>query len=187
MNLTGPLGIYEGAFASRVLAQNLETLAPFTSALAGAGSFRAGAGGVLQGRFGFGSASTGYVLNSQSDPSDILGVVIPLRSVNTANGGVIGGPPAFGGPVAALSWQFFDRAFKAWRIRQGLVVTFMPAGNFWLRFAGGANYGDTVYASLTDGSALSGASAGYIATPFKVCSQAKAGALAIVSSTATFN
>lgn len=181
------LGPYEGAFASRVLGQNLEILAPLRSALAGPGSWVAAPGGLLQGRFGFGVASTGQVWNAQQTASDMLGVVIPLRSVNTANGGVVGGPPAFGGPVASLTWQTYDPTFKAWRLRQGLVATLVASGNFWLKFAGGANYGDTVYASLTDGSAISGALAGTIATPFKVCSPAAPGRLAIVSSTASFN
>lgn len=180
------LGPYEGAFASRVLAQNLETLAPYVSALAGSGAWTAAPGGVLQGRFGYGDPSTGLVWNSQQTPADTLGVVTPLRSVNAANGGVIGGPPAFGGPVASWSWQTWDRSYRAWRLRAGIVCTLMTGGNFWLRFAGGANYGDTVYVSLTDGSAISGALAGAIATPWKVCSNARAGSLAIVSTTASF-
>lgn len=177
---------YEGAFASRVLGQNLETLAPYASALASGGVWRAGPGGVLQGRFGWGNSATGLVLNEQTDPSDVLGVVIPLRSVNAANGGVIGGPRAFGGPLAAWTWQTYDRTFRAFRMREGIVCTLHMRGNFWLKFAGGANYGDPVYASLTDGSALSGVSAGAVATPWIVCSNANAGRLAMVSSTAKF-
>lgn len=184
----GALGTFEGAFASPVIGQNLELLAPFASALAGPGSLKAGPGGVLQGRFGYADPSTGLVLNSQTTPADAFGVVIPLRSVNAANGGVIGGPAAFGGPVASWSWQTWDRLYRAWRLRQGIVTTLAAAGNFWLRFAGGANYGDTVYASLTDGSAVSGnPGAGYIQTPWLVCSDADAGGLAICSTTAKFS
>jgi hypothetical protein len=180
------LGLYEGAFASAVLAQNLETLAPYASSVAGPGSWSAGEGGVLQGRFGFGNPSTGYVLNSQTTAADVVGVVIPLRSVNGANGGVVGGPAAFGGPIAAWTWQTWDRVNKAWRLRQALVCTLMPSGNFWLKFAGGAVYGDTVYASLTNGTAISGEAAGAIETPFSVVSNCQPGELAIVSSTARF-
>jgi hypothetical protein len=186
LGTTSALGPYEGAFASPILGQNLETRAPFASALGGAGSWAAGIGGVLQGRFGFGSAATGYVLNAQTAANDILGVVVPLRSVNGANGGVIGGPSSLGGPIAALSWQFYDRTFRAWRIRQGIVVTLMPRGNFWLRFAAGAIYGQTVYASTADGSAISGAAAGAVQTPFAVVSNADPGCLARVSSSAYF-
>lgn len=181
----GAFGPYEGAFASPVIAQNLESLGPFASALAGPGGFVAGPGGLLQGRFGYGHM--GIALNSQTDPSDILGVVIPLRSVNGANGAVIGGPASLGGSNAAWTWQVWDKAFRAWRMRQGIVCTLMPAGNFWLRFAGGANYGDIVYASLSDGSAYSGAVGGAVQTPWRVCSNASAGCLAVVSTTAKFN
>lgn len=170
-----------------VLGQNLETLAPFASALAGPGGFRAGPGGLLQGRFGWG-ALDGTVTNTPvGDPTQlVLGVVIPLASVNGANGGVIGGPLALGGPQAMWTWQVWDRVAKAWRMREGIVATLMPTGNFWLRFQGGANYGDTVYASATDGSAISGALDGAVATNFKVCSNCSPGSLARVSSTAKF-
>lgn len=180
------LGPYEGAFASRVLGQNLELLSPYASAPGGAGAWRAGPGGLLQGRFGWGDPLTGCALNALVTPGSPLGVVLPLRSVNNANGGVIGGPSSFGGPVASWSWETYDRVFKSWRLREGIVTTLMAAGNFWLRFAGGANYGDTVYASQMDGSAISGALDGAIETPWKVCSEASAGSLAMVSTTAKF-
>lgn len=176
---------YEGAFASRVLGQNLETLAPFASAL---GSLTAGPGGLLQGRFGFADPTTGLVYNAGLGlPSGApCGVVIPLQSTNNANGQVIGGPARFGGPQARATWQTYDTVAKAWRMRAGIVATLMPTGNFYLKFAGGANYGDTVYASLTDGSAISGVASVAVATAFKVVSPAGPGCLAVVSSTARF-
>lgn len=183
---SSPLGPYEGAFASRVIAQNLEILAPFASALSGVGAWRAGPGGLLQGRFGWGNPDTGYVLNAPTSPADTRGLVVPLQSINYANGGVVGGPVRLGGPGAAWTWQTFDRRFKAWRMRQGVVATLAVSGNFWLRFAGGANYGDPVYASLVDGSAISGAVDGAVKTPWKVVGKANAGGLAKVSSTAKF-
>ena len=185
MTNQGALGPYEGAFVSRVLGYNLEVLAPYASALAGPGGFRAGPGGLLQGRFGWGSTN-GYALNTPTLPADVLGVVIPLRSVNAANGSVVGGPAAFGGPVASWSWQTWDKVARAWRMREGIVATLMPSGNFWLRFAGGANYGDTVYASIADGSAISGSGTDSVVTPWVVCSDADAGQLAMVSTTAKF-
>jgi hypothetical protein len=176
---------YEGAFASAVLGQNLETLAPFASALGGTGAWRAAPGGLLQGRFGWGDPATGLVSNAQQTAQDALGVVIPLESINYANGGVVGGPARLGGPQARWTWMTWDRGNMAWRLRAGLVVTLMPTGAFYLRFAGGANYGDTVYASQADGSAVSGAASGTVATRFKVCQNAGRG-LAIVSSNARF-
>lgn len=178
---------YEGAFASRVLGQTLELLAPFASALAGPGALRAGPGGLLQGRFGFADPVTGLVSNTApTDAAYISGVVIPLQSTNNANGGVIGGPARFGGPYSRWTWQTFDRAAKAWRMREGIVATLMSTGNFYLKFAGGANYGDTVYASLIDGSAISGTTENATETAFKVCQPGGPGCLVMVSSTARF-
>jgi hypothetical protein len=179
---------YEGAFASSVLGRNLEPLAPFASVLAGVGAWQAGPGGLLQGRFGWGNPATGLVSNSPTTPADSLGLVIPLQSVNYANGGVVGGPAKFGGPQAAWTWQTYDPQFKAWRMRQGIVATLMDTGNFWLRFAGGANYGDTVYASTVDGSAISGnPGANAVMTAFKVVGGNRCGSCLVqVSSTAKF-
>jgi hypothetical protein len=179
---------YEGAFASRVLGQNLETLAPFASSLAGSGSWRSPPGGLLQGRFGFGDYPTGLVYNSPIGSPYDLGVVVPLESTNNANGNVVGGPARFGGPWARWTWQTWDTVAKAWRLRAGLMVALMPQGNFYLKFAGGANYGDTVYASLTDGTAVSGSGvANTVATTFNVCGNGSPGALVVVSSSAKFS
>lgn len=187
MRQQGAFGPYEGAFASRVLGQNLETLGPYASGLSGAGSYTAGPGGVLQGRFGFADPSTGYVLNSQTTAADAFGVVIPLQSVNAANGSVVGGPAALGGPWARWTWQTWDAMNKAWRLREGLIANLMPSGNFWLKFPNGANYGDIVYASITDGTAQSGATADAVETLFRVIDNAEPYNLARVSSTARFN
>lgn len=187
MRQQGSFGLYEGAFCSPVLGQNLETLGPYASGLSGSGSFVAGPGGVLQGRFGFADPSTGHVLNSQTTPADAFGVVIPLQSVNAANGGVVGGPQSLGGPMARWTWQTWDAVNKAWRLREGLISNLMPAGNFWLKFANGANYGDIVYASITDGTAQSGVTDGCIETVFRVIDNAAPNNLARVSSTARFN
>ncbi len=178
---------FEGAFASRVIGQNLEILGPYSSSLAGEGGWRAAPGGLLQGRFGFGDPATGLVWNAPTGPLYDLGIVVPLQSVNYANGGVVGGPASFGGTQAQRTWQVYDRVARSWRLRQGLIANIMPTGNFWLRFAGGANYGDTVYASLTDGSAISGSVTGSVVTAFKVCSNVGPGCMAIVSSTAVFS
>ncbi len=184
MSNCGPSTKYEGAFASRVLGQNLETLAPFASSL---GSWRSPPGGLLQGRFGFGDYSTGFVTNAAPVTPYELGVVIPLESTNNANGNVVGGPSRFGGPWARWTWETWDKAARAWRLRQGLMATLASNGNFYLRFAGGANYGDTVYASLVDGTAISGAGiANTVASHFKVCGNGSPGALVVVSSSAKF-
>jgi len=182
-------GAYEGAFASAPIAQNLEARAPFHSVTAGPGAPRSNSPGTIQGRFGWLNSATGRVNNTRVDASDALGVVIPLRSLNGANGGVVGGPRALAGPQSAWTWQFYDPTVTpcgGLRVRPGLVVTLHSRGNFWLRFAGGALYGQTVYASLADGSAISGAASSAEATPFLVCSTSPPGQLALVSSAAFF-
>lgn len=178
--------VYEGAFASPVLSQNLETRAPFASAIAGSSSWRVGPGGVLQGRFGWANPTTGLVLNTPTTAQDSLGIVVPLQSVNGANGGVVGGPAALGGPQAQWTWQTWDRTARSWRLREGLVTTLMARGNFWLRFPNGADYGNPVYALLTDGSAVSGEIEGAVLTPWFVCGDCGPGSLVMVSSTAFF-
>ena len=181
-------GAYEGAFASQPIAQNLEARAPFRSVTAGPGAPRSNTPGTIQGRFGWLNSASGLVNNTRLDASDAIGVVIPLRSLNGSNGGVVGGSRGIAGPQAAWTWEFLDYSVSppVLRIRPGLVVTLHGAGNFWLRFAGGALYGNSVYALLADGSAMSGPAGGAELTPFKVCSIASPGGLAIVSSTANF-
>ena len=90
---------WEGAFASRVIANNLETLAPYTSALAGPGGFRAAPGGVLQGRFGFGSAITAR-FETLSKAPETSEASHPPANGQYANGTVVGGPAKLGGPQA---------------------------------------------------------------------------------------
>ena len=184
-----PVGLYDGAFASRPLHQNLELRAPFASALAGAGAARSNTPGTIQGRFGWFNPASGLVNNTRVSAADALGVVIPFRSLNGPNGGVVGGPRALAGAGNSWTWEFWDPTVTpagGLRIRPGLVVTLHARGNFWLRFPGGALYGNSVYASLTDGSAISGPAAGAELTPWVVCSIAAPGELAIVSSSAYF-
>jgi len=182
--------MYEGAFASAPLAQNLELLGPFRSVLAGETAARSNTPGTVQGRFGWLNPASGLVNNTRIDSTDTLGVVIPLRSLNGANGGVVGGPRGLAGSQASWTWEFWDWTVTpagGLRIRPGLVVTMHTAGNFWLRFAGGALPGNSVYASLVDGSAVSGSAADCELTPWFVCSIAPPGQLAIVSTTAKFS
>lgn len=133
--------------------------------------------------------ANGTVSNTRVTAEDALGIVIPLRSLNFANGGVRGGPSFLAGPQASWTWQFFDPTvlpMGGWRIRQGLMVTLHTAGNFYLRFAGGALYGQSVYASLVDGQPISGPADNAELTPWKVCSISAPGNLAIVQTSAFF-
>jgi hypothetical protein len=178
-------GAYEGQWASPPLNANLALAAPFASVLAGPLAPRSSSPGTIQGRFGW-LAPDGLVYNARQTAQDSLGVVIPYRSMSGVNGGVVGGPRGIAGTQASWTWEFWDPAVGAFRARPGLVVTLHARGNFWLRFAAGAIYGNTVYASLADGTALSGPADNSEATPFTVCSEATPGSLGIVSSTAIF-
>lgn len=164
---------YEGAFASEPLYMNGQRRMP--SAPAGSGAYRAALGGTIQGRFGWGNVPAGTVNNTRLSASDQIGVVLPLRAQSGAM--VIGW---------GWTWQFYDPTVRAFRIRQGLNVTLMAEGNFWLRFAGGAYAGEPVYASLVDGSAISGETSDAELTPWIVCSNANPGQLATVSTYAKF-
>jgi hypothetical protein len=179
---------WEGAFASPPLLQNLELRAPFASVTAGPNAPRSNVPGTIQGNFGWLNSATGLVNNTRIASDDVRGVVIPFRSMSGVNGGVVGGPRGLAGPHASWSWEFLDCSVSppVLRVRPGLIVTLHARGNFWLRFAGGALYGNKVYASLTDGSAISGPAGGAELTPFLVCSTAPPGSLAIVSSAAFF-
>ena len=186
----GPLLLaYEGAFASRPLFQNLELRAPFASATAGPGAPVSNVPGTIQGRFGW-LNSSGVVNNTRVDATDKIGIVVPFRSMNGANGGVVGGPRGLAGPQSSWTWEFYDPTVTpagGLRVRPGLVVTLHSRGNFWLRFAGGAIYGNSVYASLLDGSAVSGPATDCELTPWLVCRTTQPGALGIVSTSAQFS
>jgi len=160
---------YEGAFVNPPRDQSLAPAwaNPYPSTLGFPGALVSNVPGTIQGRFGWASAATGQVNNTRLAASDQIGIVIPRR-------------------LTGWSWQFFDPAVNAWRVRPGLNLTMVRLGNFWLRFAGGAYPGDVVYASLVDGSAISGESSNAEATVFKVVSTGEPGCLAKVSSYAFF-
>lgn len=169
---------YEGAFVTPPIdrSNGPTWFNPVPSVLAGPGGLRAPPGGTIQGRFGWASADDGLVRNTRLAASDQIGIVKPYRSASGAD--VVG---------ANWSWQFFDPLVCAFRVRQGLNVNLLAAGPFWLRFAGGAYAGEPVYASLVDGSAVSGSAAGCELTPWVVSSNGDPGNLAIVSTTAKFS
>lgn len=93
-----------------------------------------GQSGIAAGRFGWFNPLTGIVNNQRSSAADQIGVTLPKRA----------------------NWEacYFSQGSR-W-LRSGYQMEIMPVGAFWLRFAGGAFAGDQVYASLVDGSAISG-------------------------------
>lgn len=170
---------YEGAFVTPPLDRsNGPTWAnPVPSILGGPVGLRSApaGGGVIEGRFGWSNPDTLLVSNTRTTAADQIGIVQPYRSRSGA--GVLG---------MNWTWQFWDPAVCALRIRQGLNVNLIAAGPMWLRFAGGAFAGDPVYASLIDGSAVSGSAANSELTRWVVSSNSGPGNLAIVSTSAFF-
>lgn len=149
-----PNRIYEGAFASPN---------PRASVLAGTGQLRAAdPDGLAVGRFGWADKSTGRAANERTNARQQLGFVLP----------VIAG------------WQRIYPLRGQIYIRPGLEVTLMAKGDFWARFPAGALSGDRVYASLIDGTVLSGQPADPDTaepTSWYVVTSCAAGQLSIIS------
>lgn len=168
---------YEGAFVSPPIDRSGgPTWAnPVPSVLAGPGALRAAPGGTLEGRFGWANPATGLVSNTRVTAADQIGIVTPYR--NRSGQGVLG---------ANWTWHTYDAAARGFRIRQGLNVNLQAAGPVWARFAGGAYAGQIVYASLIDGTAISGETSDAEASPWVVSSNCDPGNLAIISTSAKF-
>lgn len=138
---------------------------PGSVLLAGPVSFRAGVNGLAVARFGFADVSSGLVDNARLNASQILGFVFPSVNGNSA--------------------------VRVWRgtryVRPGVGVTLMQAGDYWARFTGGAQAGSSVYASLVDGTAVSGEADGAELTRWFVATDTGPGGLAIISTTSKVN
>jgi hypothetical protein len=136
--------------------------APYPSVLADAIGLTAGTmpgqSGIAAGRFGWANPSTGIVLNLRTTSLDQLGVVIPRR----------------------VNWEAAYWSQGSRWLRAGYGVTVISRGAFWMRFPAGAFRGDPVYASLTDGTAVSGGTTGEL-TKFFVTFGCDPGGLAQVS------
>lgn len=134
---------------------------PRATLLAGSLSFRAGDDGLAVARFGWADVDTHLAANSRTNPTQLLGFVAPVVAGNSA-----------------------VRVTRGVRyIRPGVGVTLMAGGDFWARFPGGATFGQRVYASLVDGSAISGEAADSEPTPWYVVTDTMPGGLAIISTT----
>lgn len=131
---------------------------PRSILLAGALAYRAnGPDGVQVGVFGFADPDTGLVENARTLTRQRLGLVLPLAGFRTI--------PRF--------WDI---------IPPGYEVTLASAGDFLISFPGGAIAGQDVYASLLDGSPVSGETLGTEITPWVVMHDAAPGELCIISS-----
>jgi hypothetical protein len=134
---------------------------PYAVQVAGPVAFRAGIDGLAVARFGWGDYGSGLVDNVRSKATQVLGFVFPVVNGNSA-----------------------VRVCRGVRYaRPGMGVTLMSSGDYWVRFQGGAQAGQPVYASSVDGTAISGLSGGAEATRWWVVTNAPPGGLAIISTT----
>jgi hypothetical protein len=124
--------------------------------LAGAAALRSNdSDGLEVGVFGWADAS-GLVSNTKLSGVQRLGLILPLMSFRPV-------PPMWG------------------VVPPGYQVTLATAGDFYVRFPNGAEQGQPVYASLFDGTPISGETPDADLTPWTVIARCAPGGLAIIS------
>lgn len=131
---------------------------PRSILLAGALAYRAnGPDGVSVGVFGWANPDNGLVDNVRANVRSRLGLILPLAGFRTL----------------PRLWDI---------VPPGYEVTMAAAGDFLVSFPGGAIAGQDVYASLLDGSPVSGDTPGTEITPWVVMRNAAPGELCVISS-----
>lgn len=131
---------------------------PRSILLAGALAYRANSpDGVQVGVFGWADPETGLVDNTRTLSRQRLGLILPISGFRT---------------IPRL-WDI---------IPPGYEVTIASAGDFLVSFPNGAVIGQGVYASLLDGSPVSGETSGTEVTPWVVMQNAAPGELCVISS-----
>jgi hypothetical protein len=130
---------------------------PRSVVLAGGGFFVAGDDGLTVARFAWADPLTGRAANAYGADA-LLGFVQPVA-----------------GAYRRLSVE------NGVTVRPGYPVTLFAAGDFYVRFDAGAQAGQPVYASLLDGSAISGQSDDAILTPWYVVTNCGPGETAVIS------
>jgi hypothetical protein len=131
---------------------------PRSVVIAGRGFFVAGDDGLIMAHFGWADPVTGKAGNLYN-PEGMLGFVQPQT-----------------GARRRMSVDYAEAL-----IRPGYGVTLFSGGDFYARFAGGAEAGSRVYASMLDGAPISGEADDAIATPWYVLQSVAAGGVAIIS------
>lgn len=131
---------------------------PITSVVGGPGQNVAGPDGLVMGRFGWVDAN-GIATNARTDASQRLGFVLRLYG----------------------TWQRVYWDSRRWFLRAGLGAQILSRGDFWARFANGADAGQPVYADLLDGQCCSGQTADAELTPWAVVTSCGPNSLAVIS------
>lgn len=153
------LGMYphaEGVVISGVYYNRASSLVPGVEA-----GFRAGAGGVAIGRFGW-AEPDGTVYNARMSAEGLLGLVV----------------------IQSGDWRrvFWDEATLTWRIRQGLNLTMMSAApGMYVRIPGGAQWNQRIYTSPLDGIPVAGYAVDLEPTPWAVGQPHTAGGLSLIT------
>lgn len=112
--------------------------------------------GVEVGVFAWADIDTGRVENVRHNPNHPLGFVLPVANFETI--------PRFWGVIPP-----------------GYQITLATRGDFFTVFPNGATAGQRVYASIFDGTPISGETADAQITPWYVVTDAAPGGLAIIS------
>lgn len=112
--------------------------------------------GVEVGAFAWANPSTGRVENTRYSVDHPIGLVLPLAGHVTV--------PRFWGVIPP-----------------GYEITLAVSGDFFVVFPNGATRGQRVYASIFDGTPISGETPDAQATPWYVLNEAAPGGLAIIS------
>lgn len=114
--------------------------------------------------FGWANPSTGRAANTRANDAELLGFVSPV--------------PGY--------WRWATAGGVV--IRPGYQATLFSAGDYWARFADGAEPGAFVYASLVDGAPIAGYTepADSELTPWTVIAGTEPGGLAIISTWSKF-
>lgn len=137
------------------------SLNPRVVMLAGSVMYRAGGDGLAVARFAWADPLTGFANNEPTDIGQLLAFVLPVyNGINSVR---------------------VSRGVRY--IHPGLGVTLLSSADVWVRFIDGASAGQPVYASIVDGSPISGEAADTQLTPWWTVTDADPGELAIISTT----
>lgn len=115
--------------------------------------------GLAVGCFGWADPLSQLASNSKPNDTSLLGFVMPTRG----------------------GWQRVLMTPARQYIRPGIEVTLASAGDFYCFFPYGALIGQPVYASILDGTPISGYSDNAQLTPWSVCTNVAPGEIAIIS------
>jgi hypothetical protein len=135
------------------------------------GALTSGPGDTIMGQFVWCDPYQGTVANTRTQPYQIQ-AFLPTE-YGSWNKIYVAPSPS----NAAISNRY---------LRQGYQCVPIVRGDFWARFASGAVTGQTVYASLVDGSPISGYAANAEATRWTVITNCGANGLAVISTWSTF-